>query len=240
MKKFFRDSWEVWRAKVNAALGTVEQIDASEVLFDNDNTDLTANDVQEAIEEVNSKANTIALDISQLSASHIGFEAGETGMTAENVQEAIEELNGVTSKLNNCYVTSAVKASFSSNGDGIKTFSDCLADLASQMLTACAALADDEAIVPNTLFVGTVAWMGIIGKDVFYNTIDSIGCVFSRCEINATACNIWFARLNDTNPTLKGCSIGTTPTVAISSFENNVPADGTLITLYYDKIKKIS
>ena len=104
MKKHFRDSWDVWREKVNAALGTVEQIDASEVLFDNDDTDLTANDVQDAIEEVNTKANTIALDISQLSASHIGFVAGETGMTAENVQDAIEELNG---ELNNIKAVSA-------------------------------------------------------------------------------------------------------------------------------------
>ena len=93
MKRFFRDSWNVWREKVNAALGTVEQIDASEVLFDNDDTDLTANNVQTAIEEVNTKANTIALDVSQLSASKIGFVAGETGMTAENVQDAIEEIN---------------------------------------------------------------------------------------------------------------------------------------------------
>lgn len=134
MKRFFRDSWNVWREKVNAALGTVEQIDASEVLFDNDDTGLTADDVQEAIEEVNEKANTIALDISQLSASHIGFVAGETGMTAENVQDAIEELNGVTSAVHGNYVTSTI-AEITVEKEGTDTWGAMFDKLATAVLT---------------------------------------------------------------------------------------------------------
>lgn len=52
----FRDSWEVWRRKVNEALGgLVEPVKAEDVTYDNTDSGLTATDVQSAIDEVANK-----------------------------------------------------------------------------------------------------------------------------------------------------------------------------------------
>ena len=55
-----RDSWNVWRKKVDAALGgLIEPVKAEDVTYDNTDSGLTATDVQSAIDEV-------ATDISSL------------------------------------------------------------------------------------------------------------------------------------------------------------------------------
>ena len=171
MKKHFRDSWNVWREKVNAALGTVEQIDASEVLFDNDDTDLTADDVQEAIEEVNTKANTIALDISQLTASHIGFVAGETGMTADDVQEAIEELNGVTSVVHGNYVVNSI-AEVTVNKEGTETWGAMFDKLATAVLAYIQSL-DNDTKVQVMGIVGTVHFITVYPPSLLGNNLQA-------------------------------------------------------------------
>ena len=49
----FRDSWEVWRRKVNEALGgLVEPVKSEDVTYDNTDSGLTATNVQSAIDEV--------------------------------------------------------------------------------------------------------------------------------------------------------------------------------------------
>ena len=49
----FRDSWEVWRRKVNEALGGgTEKIPATRISYKNNTSGLTANNVQTAIDEV--------------------------------------------------------------------------------------------------------------------------------------------------------------------------------------------
>lgn len=48
-----RDSWDVWRRKVNEALGgSVEPIESEDVTYDNTESGLTASNVQSAIDEV--------------------------------------------------------------------------------------------------------------------------------------------------------------------------------------------
>lgn len=49
----FRDSWEVWRRKVDAALGgAIESVNASDVSYNGTSAGLVANNVQTAIDEV--------------------------------------------------------------------------------------------------------------------------------------------------------------------------------------------
>ena len=52
MKGTIRDSWNVWRRKVDEALGGDLHIDADDVIFDNTGTGITATDVEGAIKEV--------------------------------------------------------------------------------------------------------------------------------------------------------------------------------------------
>jgi hypothetical protein len=54
-----RDSWNVWRRKVNEALGgSVEPIPSEDVVYDNTDSGLAATNVQSAIDEVADMANT--------------------------------------------------------------------------------------------------------------------------------------------------------------------------------------
>lgn len=54
-----RDSWNVWRRKVNEALGgLVDPIESADVTYDNTDSGLTATNVQSAIDEVTGIANT--------------------------------------------------------------------------------------------------------------------------------------------------------------------------------------
>lgn len=55
-----RDSWNVWRRKVDAALGgMVEPVKSVDVTYDNTNSGLTATNVQSAIDEVAAKECTL-------------------------------------------------------------------------------------------------------------------------------------------------------------------------------------
>lgn len=56
----FRDSWEVWRRKVNTALGGLsEPVKAEDVTYDNTDSGLTATDVQSAIDELGTSVSGI-------------------------------------------------------------------------------------------------------------------------------------------------------------------------------------
>lgn len=54
----FRDSWNVWRRKVNEALGTADPIPATNVSYDSASSGLSATNVQTAIDAVNTKASS--------------------------------------------------------------------------------------------------------------------------------------------------------------------------------------
>lgn len=63
----FRDSWEVWRRKVNEALGgLVEPVKSEDVTYDNTDSGLTATNVQSAIDEVASSVDTVGDKLSAL------------------------------------------------------------------------------------------------------------------------------------------------------------------------------
>lgn len=55
-----RDSWNVWRRKVDEALGgSVEPIESEDVVYDNTDSGLTATNVQSAIDEIDSAVDTL-------------------------------------------------------------------------------------------------------------------------------------------------------------------------------------
>ena len=78
-----RDSWEVWRRKVNAAIGNVEEIDADEIVYDNTTSGLTATNAQSAIDE-------IASDVSTLNEFKTDMPSGYVYIGRENFSDTIE------------------------------------------------------------------------------------------------------------------------------------------------------
>ena len=96
----FRDSWEVWRHKVDKALGTVEEIDADEIVYDNTSSHLTATNAQSAIDELNSNIGGI----------------GERLTTAEGKIETLE-----TASAKGFKITKLFEGDASANGaDGVE------------------------------------------------------------------------------------------------------------------------
>lgn len=67
LKGAIRDSWDVWRAKVNAAIGSIDSIDASDVDFDKTGTSLDSTNVEDAIKELDSNDGTLATAVSGIS-----------------------------------------------------------------------------------------------------------------------------------------------------------------------------
>lgn len=70
------------------------ELSAGDVGYNNTTSGLTADDVQEAIDEVNTK-------VGDIDAGDIEYDNTESGLTADDVQEAIDEVNGkATSAIN--------------------------------------------------------------------------------------------------------------------------------------------
>ena len=73
----FRDSWELWRRKVNEALGgLVEPVKSEDVTYDNTDSGLTATDVQSAIDEVVGDISDVEAKITVKSFSGTTVEGG--------------------------------------------------------------------------------------------------------------------------------------------------------------------
>lgn len=134
----FRDSWNVWREKVNKALGTVEEIDADEVVYDNTDSGLTATNVQSAIDEV-------VGDIDDLDGGDIAYDGTDSGLIATNVQGAIDEVAAVTTAVHGNYVS---KGTFDIRVDKVDTdtWGALLDKLCTKAVTEIQALADDERV----------------------------------------------------------------------------------------------
>lgn len=97
LRDAFRDSWEVWRRKVDTALGgSVEDIKASEVTFDGTTSSLSATNVQSAIDEV---AGNIPEIPTSYAASAITYDNTTSGLEATDAQSAIDELDGKLDEL---------------------------------------------------------------------------------------------------------------------------------------------
>ncbi len=196
-----RDSWNVWRRKVDAALGgMVEPVKSEDVTYDNT----------------------------------------DSGLTATNVQSAIDEVAGVLdgkSVIKNAFVT------IEKTGDGVKTVSAIMDEIAAEFKTVIEGLEDGEFVSPLTFFAGGYAWMGAIGLEGYTNATTSFGPVFARTTINASnnTTAFYYAALQSVagNCILNGTNITTAPAVSIASGLANVPADGAKFQLTYRVYKTL-
>ena len=82
-----QNSIELLEKAVENGSGSGGASTAADVSYDNTSSHLTADDVQEAIDEINAKIPTSADDIS--------YDNTSSGLTADDVQEAIDELAGI-------------------------------------------------------------------------------------------------------------------------------------------------
>lgn len=190
-----RDSWNVWRRKVNAAIGNVEEIDADEIIYDNTTSGLTATNVQSAIDEVVS-------GVGSLDGGDIAYDGTTSGLSATSVQGAIDEVDGTVDNLGTD--VNALKE-FNTNipagylligrlsiSDTVEngTYSDCLDTIAAHLKTVASALEDDEIIITDSLTItGNVAFM--VKPEIFTNQSTITNMVGMSLASNTTTYYMW-------------------------------------------------
>ena len=217
LKGTIRDSWDVWRRKVDTALGgSVEDIKASEVTFDGTTSSLSATNAQSAIDEV---AGNIPEIPTSYEASAITYDNTTSGLVATDVQSTIDEVSAglsdvesVTEKVHGGYVFMGYE-NFTVEGDGVKTCNQLLKDALDAYNTARALLEDDEYFADqlltgtytalpfsHTLYgnsdnrtVATFIGMGMISSDTkqilsyIRMNTDISGCLWSRSTLGNDA-----------------------------------------------------
>lgn len=208
LKGTIRDSWDVWRRKVNEALGTVERLDADEVHYDKTTSGMTATNVQSAIDELDAGLDDAVLSL-------------------ESVKDT--------------YVYKTLGANISLTGDGVKKVTEMLDDLADAVVATLGELEDDEYLEPTTLYIGGVAWCGIIGKDLFTKATTSIGPVFSRVQIDASVGMNFYFKLNSGNTASVGRRLAfeATPTIGILDYSTVDSTNGGTYQFTYNILKKV-
>lgn len=102
----FRDSWEVWRQKVNEAIGSTEPIPASNITFDNSGTEVTATNVQGAVAEV---------------AGDVASVAGVVGDDTDGLVKDVIDLQEDVINLQNIEITNGVKNYLPNVGNTVET-----------------------------------------------------------------------------------------------------------------------
>ena len=238
----FRDSWEVWRSKVNQALGgSVEDIKASEVTFDGTTSSLSATNVQSAIDEV---AGNIPEIPTGYAASAITYDNTTSGLLAEDVQSAIDEVSAGLSDIagvKDGYVYKTLGATIILSGDGVKKVTEMLDDLADAVITMLGELGDDEYVEPKALYIGGIAWCGITGQDLFNNETTSIGPVFSRVQVDASVGLNFYFKLNsgNTSAVARRLAFDATPTISILDYSTVDSTDGGTYQFTYNVLKKV-
>ena len=183
-----RDSWNVWREKVNKAIGNVEEIDADEIVYDNTTSGLTATNVQSAIDEVVS-------GVGSLDGSDIAYDGTTSGLSATNVQSAIDEIDGdvdtlktFNSNIPDGYLFMGREMISDTVENG--TFSGCLDTIAAHLKTVAHALADDELIMVDTLTLNGNASF-IARNDTYTNESTDTNIVGMAVAASSTVYYLW-------------------------------------------------
>ena len=192
--------------------GEGEPIPATKISYDNTASGLTADDIQEAVDEVALEAKGASEAITDLT----------TALTGKIVKKQVA-LNKLS-----------VKA------DGVKTWGALLNELGVAFKTVLEGLADNELVAPKVLFYQGIAWCGIIGTDYFTNTTTTFGMAFSRTDYYSSKIRDVVGRLSSTEN--DGAFIigeydgnGATITNKLS----DVPAENTLLEIQYDVYVKL-
>ena len=192
--------------------GAGEPIPATKISYNNTTSGLTADDIQEAVDEVALEAKGASQAITDIT----------TALTGKIVKKQIA-LNKLS-----------VKA------DGVKTWGALLNELGAAFKTALENLADNEVVAPKVLFYQGIAWCGIIGTDYFTNSTTTFGVAFSRTDYYSSKIRDVVGRLSSTendNTFIIGEYDGNGAT--ITNKLSDVPAENTLLEIQYDVYVKL-
>ena len=177
--KEVRDSWNVWREKVNRAIGNVEEIDADEVVYDNTTSGLTATDVQAAIDEV---AGDIPEVPSTYAASDITYDNTTSGLTATTAQDAIDELS-----IGGYQLIEKVEEKYSAqSGD---SYSDMIDAVMASMQTKVNALDEKTLIVPCALTITQV--VTLVTRNFTYAKNETFNVVSYSVSVYSDQFSVW-------------------------------------------------
>ena len=164
-----------------------------------------------------------------------------------NLESRVTALEGdvedINDTLENKYLLTQRLTSIQIKADGVKTVKDCLDELSGALLTAAAAIADEQFIEPLVLFCGGYAWMGAVGFNYLTNTSTSFNVPFARSVISGGALYHFVASFADADLNANALSrtlIESTPAVTITDVLTDVPAANTAFEVQYRVWTKVS
>ena len=200
-----RDSWNVWRRKVNEALGTVEPVEGTNVTYDNTSSGLTATNVQSAIDEVSA---------------------------------SVDLVEGKLSALDGYMVPYSYVSSISFQADGVKNIGTFTNEMFPKLLEVISNLADDECIKVNKYGVSGYATLEVSPPTSYYTKVAPPNALYFQAYGGGSTISIYICRMNDSTSTFTRTTQSGATTTA-TDIAAMVPANGTNISLYYQKYKKI-
>ena len=182
--------------------GEGEPIPATKISYDNTTSELTADDVQEAIDEValETKGNT-------------------------------EHITDLETALAENFIIKSTTETVSVTADGVKDYDTLLGELHTALLAKVSALEDDEKLVVNTLSIGGIGIFKISGKSAGYiNTDSSITLFADRTTVGATNVLIQFIKIATTN-IFYYYSCTNVPAVTITDMLSTAPTSDNILAL---------
>lgn len=193
----FRDSWEVWRRKVDSAIGGGgDPIDSKDVTYNGTSSGLSATNVQAAIDEV-------AGDVSSLDSEDVAYDSTSSGLSATNVQGAIDEIAGDISDLEDAIAVS--NAPFTV-GSTISAYERCTITKVGKVVVCNIACRLDSATSNGTLVLHITNSDYIPSHDVFGAGVSNgVAYLF---KLQASVGNITIEQLatdSTTIPANSGC-----------------------------------
>ena len=175
-------------------------------------------------------------------ASKISYDGTGTSIEAETVQDAITEidtdLQSTKEVLENGYMLVETNKQISVTADGVKTLGALMTELGAACFTAIHALSDKEMLAPVNFSVGTKG-IDTLSHGRYTNSSASFNPRFQRIESTASKTTMYYAicKAEGTTYSFK-TEIATTPAVTITDEAQEVPTDGTVIYIAFDKFEK--
>lgn len=232
-----RDSWNVWRRKVNEALGgMVEPVKSEDVTYDGTTSGLSATNVQSAIDEV-------AGDIGDLDGSDIAYDNTASGLTADDVQEAIDEVAGDVTTIATAITGSYVLDSIGTieHEPATETYGAAMKDIGNQFKALVEADTTDSIYIPFKLFLAELATTAVALSPATKNNVPDQFYV-SGGNSAATLQTIFKGsfKTNNTDGSF-GITINNGSTSNVSYTDKSADSASTTDKsyLYYFKFKKI-
>ena len=160
--------------------GEGEPIPATKISYNNTISGLTADDAQEAIDEVSSDVGTVT--------------------------SAFNTLKG---KLDGNKVLKGI-FSVSVTADGTKSFATLLGELNTAIKTAIQSIADNESVMIKHLYIEGAYGLDAQFNLEFDNSVTNVYCAFHRMNIGGTQMDFASITMFSPTPTYRSCAVTTT------------------------------